>query len=365
MKTKVRLPRVPLRRSVQKLAPYVAPTEGRAGKLRLDFNENTGGCSPAVLRALRSLTPEQIAIYPEYEAATARLARFFRVRPDEMLLTNGVDDALHVLMDTFVEPGSTVLIVEPTFNMYRFYAQLAGARVRALRYEIEMRYSAEIRFPLERVRKALKGNPRALLLASPNNPTGTVITQKQIRELLLAAPRTLVLIDEAYFEFSGVSVLPWIRKYPNLVVSRTFSKTAALAGLRLGSLFAAKEMIAALKRADSPYPVNIAALVAAEAVVREPRIMRDYAKQIVRNRTPLMNSLQNMGARVYPSGANFLLVDFGEDVTRMLKRLERQAILLRDRASEFGREGFVRITVGTAKQNDRLLRAIRAYKDAR
>jgi histidinol-phosphate aminotransferase len=171
-----------------------------------------------VLRALRSLTAEQIAIYPEYEAATARIARFFKVRPDELLLTNGVDDALHVLMDTFVEPGSTVLIVEPTFNMYRFYAQLAGARIRALRYEIEMRYEADTRFPQEKVLQALKRKPRALLLANPNNPTGTLVTQEQIRALLRAAPRTLLLVDEAYVEFSGVSVLPWIRRYPNLVV---------------------------------------------------------------------------------------------------------------------------------------------------
>jgi histidinol-phosphate aminotransferase len=362
---KVRLPRVPLRRSVAKLDPYVAPVEGRAGKLRFDFNENTVGCSPAVLAALRSLTPEQIAIYPEYESATARLARYFKVRADEILLTNGVDDALHVLMDTFVDPRSTVLIVEPTFNMYRFYAQLAGAKIRALKYDIEMRHEAETRFPQERVLQALKSKPRALLLANPNNPTGTLITQKQIRALLRAAPRTLVLLDEAYYEFSGVSVLPWIRKFPNLVVSRTFSKTAALAGLRLGCLFAAKEVIAALKRADSPYPVNTAALVAAEAVIREPNVMRAYAEEIVRNRAPLINSLENLGIRVYPSEANFLLVDFGEDATRMLKRLARQGILLRDRATEFGRKGFVRITVGTAQQNDRLLRAIHIYKDSR
>ena len=362
---RARLPTVPLRRSVAKLEPYSAPIEGRAGKLRLDFNENTVGCPPAVLRALRSLTAEQIAIYPEYEAATARIARFFKVRPDELLLTNGVDDALHVLMDTFVEPGSTVLIVEPTFNMYRFYAQLAGARIRALRYEIEMRYEADTRFPQEKVLQALKRKPRALLLANPNNPTGTLVTQEQIRALLRAAPRTLLLVDEAYVEFSGVSVLPWIRRYPNLVVSRTFSKTAGLAGLRLGCLFAAPEIIAALKRADSPYPVNTAALAAADAVIRDPRALRAYAEEITRNRAPLMNSLENMGTRVYPSAANFLLVDFGEDATRMLKRLARQGILLRDRAAEFGREGFVRITVGTAEQNDRLLRAIHVYKDSR
>lgn len=362
---KMRLPRVPLRRSVLKLGPYSAPQERRAGKLRLDFNENTGGCSPAVLEALRNLTPEQIAIYPEYEAATARLARYFKVRPEEMLLTNGVDDALHVMMDTFVEPGSAVVIVEPTFNMYRFYAQLAGARIRALRYEMEMRREADAWFPLQRVLQELKRKPRALLLANPNNPTGTLVTQEQIRALLRAAPRTLILVDEAYFEFSGVTVLPWIRKYPNLIVSRTFSKTAALAGLRLGCLFAAKEIIAALKRADSPYPVNIAALVAAQAVIRDPRAMRAYAVEILRNRAPLMNSIENMGTRVYPSEANFLLVDFGFDTKRMIARFARQGILVRDRSAEFGRPGFVRITVGTAEQNDRLLRAIHAYLDSR
>jgi histidinol-phosphate aminotransferase len=361
---KVRLPRVPMRRAAAKLDPYVAPREGRAGKLRLDFNENTVGCSPEVLRALQSLTPEQIAIYPEYETATARIARFFKVRPGEMLLTNGVDDALHVLMDTFVEPGSTIVIVEPTFNMYRFYAQLAGAKIRALRYEIEMRREANTRFPQERVLQALKRKPRALLLANPNNPTGTLIAPEQIRALLRASPRTLVLIDEAYFEFSGVSVLPWIRKYPNLVVSRTFSKTAALAGLRLGCLFAAPEVIAALKRCDSPYPVNTAALVAAEAVIRAPRAMQAYAAEIVGNRSPFMNSLENLGTRVYPSAANFLVVDFKEDAAPMLKRLARQGILLRDRAAEFGRKGFVRITVGTEEQNRRVLRAIRDYKES-
>src|SRR6185295_3853085 len=120
-------PGIRVRAAVQSLAPYVAPQEGRAGKLRLDFNENTVGCSPVVLRALRRVTPEQLAIYPEYAATTRRLARQFGVRPDEMLFTNGVDDALRLLMETFVEPGDTVLLAEPTFSMYRFFSEVAGA----------------------------------------------------------------------------------------------------------------------------------------------------------------------------------------------------------------------------------------------
>jgi len=349
---KTSLPRIPLRRSVEKLEPYIAPVEGRAGKLRLDFNENTIGCAPAVLRALRRMTREQIGIYPEYEATAARLARFFRVRSEELLLTNGVDDALHVMMDTFMEPGSTVLLVEPTFNMYRFYAQLADARFRTVRYTKQME------FPLRDVLRELRRKPRAFLLANPNNPTATLVTPAEIREILRAAPRTLVLVDEAYFEFCGVTVLPWIRRYPNLIVSRTFSKAPALAGLRLGCLFACREIIAALKRADSPYPVNVAALVAAEAVIRDQRSVRAYAQMILMSRRALAKGLAKLGVRVFPSAANFLLVDFGPGAKRLVRKLEGQGILLRDRSADFGREGLVRVTVGTPAQSRRLLRAI-------
>src|SRR6202163_1648145 len=122
------------------MAPYEAPEEGRARKLRLDFNENTVGCSPAVLHALSGMTAEQMAIYPEYQATTKRLARYFRVRPAEMHVTNGIDDALHLIADTFIEDGDSVLVAEPTFDMYRFFSELAGARVITLRYDSDMNF---------------------------------------------------------------------------------------------------------------------------------------------------------------------------------------------------------------------------------
>ena len=123
---RAKLPRIAVRKAVLGLAPYNAPEEGRAKKLRLDFNENTVGCSPAVLRALSRMTAEEMAIYPEYQATTKRLARYFGVRPAEMHLTNGIDDALHLIADTFINDGDSVLIVEPTFDMYRFFAELGG-----------------------------------------------------------------------------------------------------------------------------------------------------------------------------------------------------------------------------------------------
>src|SRR5665213_1715597 len=178
---------LPLRPSIRNLAAYAAPEEGREGKLRLDFNENTVGCSPAVLRALHRVTAEQLAMYPEYEKSTRRLARSFGVRPAEMLLTNGVDDALRLMMETFVEPGSTVLIPEPTFSMYRFFSEVAGARVETVRYDGDMR------FPLEATVRALRRSPRIFFVSNPNNPTSTLLDLAALERILDAARRTVVL----------------------------------------------------------------------------------------------------------------------------------------------------------------------------
>ena len=333
------------------LAPYGAPDEGRAGKLRLDFNENTVGCSPAVLRALSRMTGEQMAMYPEYQATTRRLARFFRVRPDEILLTNGIDDALHLISDTFIERGDSVLLAEPTFDMYRFFAELAGARVIALRYDEEMR------FPIAGVLRELRRSPRVLYIANPSNPTGTLVQPAALRRILRAASRTLVLVDEAYFDFSGLTVLSWIRRYPNLMVSRTFSKSAGLAALRLGCLFARPEILSVMRRASTPYPVNTAALVAAEASIRDTRFVRKYTREVLQSRALLEKGLTRLGARIYPSAANFVLADFGPGAHRMVRALERKGILVRER-KDFPREGFVRISAGTRADTRRLLRAI-------
>jgi len=344
---------VPVRLAVKRLGEYQAPIEGRAGKLRLDFNENTIGCSPVVRRALARMTRESLAMYPEYEATTRRLARFFRVRPAELVLANGADDALRLIADTYVEKGSAVLLAEPTFTMYRFYAELAGARVVALRYDDSMR------FPLDQALQALRRRPRVLFLANPNNPTGTLLAQESLRRILAGAPQTLVVVDEAYYEFSRATVLPWIRRFGNLVVVRTFSKATGLAGLRLGCLFANQEVMDVMRRACSPFPVNTAALVAAEAAVRDARFVRNYAREVTLSKQALAGALERMKIPVFSSAGNFLLADFGVRAPRLLTGLERQGILLRDRSSDFGRAGYVRITVGTRAQTQRLIGALK------
>jgi histidinol-phosphate aminotransferase len=227
--------RLPVRKAILERHTYEAPAEGRWGKIRLDFNENTTGCSTAALAALRRLSGKELAMYPEYQEPTKILARYFGVKPEELLLTNGGDDALRVFFDTFVEPGSHILICEPTFPMYRYYAEIAGARVEALHY------SREMEFPLADVLKALRAKPRVFFLANPNNPTGTLVDKGAIEKILKAAPHTAVVLDEAYADFSGVTGVPWIRRHLNLFIAKTFSKAAGLAGLRLGTVIAQRE----------------------------------------------------------------------------------------------------------------------------
>ncbi len=343
---------LPVRKAILKRRTYEAPAEGRAGKVRLDFNENTAGCSRAVLHALAKLTAKKVAMYPEYQGPTKRLAKYFGVRPRELLLTNGGDDALRVFFDAFVDPGASVLLCEPTFSMYRYYAEIYGARINALRY------SKDMEFPLEKVLAALKKKPRVLFIANPNNPTGTLLPRAAVRRILSAAKHTVVVIDEAYVEFSRVTIVPWIRNYPQLFVARTFSKAAGMAALRLGAVIARADSLALLRKAMPPFPVNVAALVAAEAAVRDQKTMQGYVQTVKRLRGWFAAELANLGVTTFPSAGNFLLADFGPRGPQLFRRLEKKGILLRERSKEIA-PGFVRISIGTPLEMQKLVREIR------
>lgn len=331
--------KLPVRRAILQRQTYEAPAEGRFGKVRLDFNENTSGCSPAVLRALAKLSAKKLAMYPEYEGTTQKLARHYGVHASELLMTNGGDEAIRVFFDSFVDAGGWLLICEPTFPMYRYYGEIAGARIDTVRYGPQME------FPQRDLFVALKKKPRVLFIANPNNPTGTLISVAEIKRILNAAPNTAVVIDEAYAEFSGVTVLPWIRKYPNLFVTRTFSKAAGLASLRLGLVMACAESLGILRRAMSPFAVNAAVLVAAEAALSDTGRIKTIARKTKQVREWFAKELTAMGAKTFPSAGNFLLVDFGASGSDLVRKLEAKGISLRGR-----KDGMVRITIGTSEE---------------
>ncbi|HLK05493.1 MAG TPA: histidinol-phosphate transaminase [Candidatus Acidoferrum sp.] len=346
MKTKL-----PVRREILERKTYEPPAEGRWGKIRLDFNENTAGCSPAVRRALARLSEKKLAMYPEVLEGTAKLARYFGVAQEELVLTNGGDDALRVFFDAFVDKGSRILICEPTFPMYRYYAEIYGARIDVCRYNEEMR------FPLDDVLHALRNKPRVFFLANPNNPTGTLVPFAGLRKILKAAPRTAVVFDEAYAEYSGLTTVPWIRKFPNLFVARTFSKAAGLASLRLGGVIARRDSLELVRRAMPPYPINLAGLAGAVAAVGDRKTMRAHVREILQTREWFSKELRELGAREFPSAGNFLLADFGASGPTLFARLEKKGILLRDRSKVIA-PGFVRIGIGTRREMETLVREI-------
>ena len=350
----LRLPKGAIRprEAVVRMAPYSPPTAGRADKLRLDFNENTVGCSPRVIEFLKErLDAGHLAVYPEYGEAKEAVARFFGVTPDHFVFTNGTDEAIQIVINTYVDDDDEVLMPRPAYAMYRFYAEVAGARIREVPFKLPA-----MEFPLQEVLDAITPETRAILIANPNNPTGTGLSLLSIERILKRARKAVVFIDEAYYEFSGVTALPHIETIPNLFVSRTFSKVYGMAGVRLGCLFAHPANVAYLHKAQSPYSVNSLAVLAAREAVRDTAYIERYVAEVLAARELLSVGLERLGIPYIPSAGNFVLGNFGKRAIEVRDCLRARGILVRDRSYEV--PGHVRMTVGTREQTRRLLAAL-------
>jgi histidinol-phosphate aminotransferase len=337
------------REAVLRMAPYNPPTGGRGDKLRLDFNENTVGASPRVVEYLREhLHAGSLAVYPEYDQVKQELAAFFDVEPDDFTLTNGTDEAIQVLINTYVDDGHEVLLLQPSYAMYRFYAEVAGAAIREIPYRTE-----KLAFPLEEALDAIGPTTRAVLIANPNNPTGTGTSRAGIERILEKASGAAVLIDEAYYEFSGVTALPLLNDYPNLFVSRTFSKVYGMAAMRLGCLFSQSGNVEFLRKAQSPYSVNTVATLAARAAVADQTYIQKYVMEVLAARELLYVGLEKLGISYFESQANFVLFQAGTRAIEIRDELRRRGVLVRDRSYEIA--GCVRVTLGTREQIRRFL----------
>jgi len=342
------------RKALQQVPAYHPPLAGRAG-LRLDFNENTAGCSPRVLERLQRITAEDLARYPERKRIERRVAAFFGVAADELLLTNGVDEAIHLLCQTFLDAGDEALIVEPTYSMYRIYMTAAGASVVSVPTDIDFQ------FPAEELRSRITDRTRLIAIANPNNPTGNLATADELLKIGRSAPDAAVLIDEAYSEFSGQSILRSRGEAPNMFVARTFSKAYGLAGLRIGVLIGDRARMQTLRRISSPYNVNAIALACLPQALADQEYIRRYVSEVCESRARLESVLRETGIRFWPSQANFVLMRVGataDDAGSFVEEMRRRGILVRDRSGDPECVGCVRITLGTREHTDRLLAAL-------
>jgi histidinol-phosphate aminotransferase len=336
------------RKAIRDLKEYHPPLAGRNG-LRLDFNENTRGASPKILETLRTLDAEELARYPEREPMERLVARFLGVQPDELVLTNGVDEGIQLLCQTYLEAGDEALVVVPTFAMYELFAASAGARVSPVQM------LPDFRFPMESLMERISPTTRLIAIANPNNPTGAVATPEALLSVARAAPQAAILIDEAYFEFYNETLISEIRNHPNLFVARTFSKAYGMAGLRVGVLIGCPQQMSMVRKATSPYNVNAVALACLPAALEDQEYVNRYVAEVRSGRERLQEALSALGIRYWPSQGNFVLAEFGAAAQQFVKTMASHGVLVRDRSKDPGCSGRVRITIGTAEQMDLLL----------
>jgi histidinol-phosphate aminotransferase len=255
-----------------------------------------------------------------------------------------VDEAIHVLFETFLEDGDELLLPVPTYTMYEVYASATDARA------VTVQAAEDLQFPFERLLSAITPRTKIVAIANPNSPSGSVATREQIVEIARRAPDAVVLVDEAYFHFFGETVMDLVGSVPNLIVARTFSKAYGLAGLRLGVLAGPVELMKWVRRVLSPYSVNSLALACLPAALEDTAYLDWYVGEVLAAREEFEAALDELRVRRWPSAANFVLVEIGEKHRDFVRLMSAGGVLVRDRSNDPGCDGCVRITIGTREQ---------------
>ena len=339
------------RARVQTMKEYHPPL-GCRDALRLDFNENTLACSPKVREVLERISAGDLTLYPERDPVEAIVAAYLGVGAEQLALTNGVDEAIHVLFETFLEADDELLLPVPTYTMYEVYVSATDARV------VAVQAADDLQFPFERLLAAITPRTKIIAIANPNSPSGSVATRAQLLEIAQRAPQAVLLVDEAYFHFHGETVMDLVGTLPNLVVARTFSKAYGLAGLRIGLLAGPAELIRWVRRVLSPYSVNSLALACLPPALEDAAYLDWYVGEVLAARTEFEAVLDEAEVRRWFSRANFILVEIGAQHAEFVSRMRAAGVLVRDRSSDPGCDGRVRITIGTREQMRQVVPAL-------
>ena len=342
------------RDNIAALAGYVPGEQPRGGDvLKLNANENPYPPSPRVLKAVRAAAAPSLRLYPEAanETLRAEAARVYGVGADHIIAGNGSDELLTILMRCFVGPRDRVAYPMPTYSLYDVLVDIQGG-VRA-----PVDYPRDFSIPAA----LAKRRAAVTFLCNPNAPSGTLVPPAEIVRLANAVAGILV-VDEAYIDFADddrASCIPLVRRLPNVVVLRTFSKSFSLAGLRIGLAFAPKDIIAGMMKVKDSYNLNRLSAVAATAALRDLAWMRRNVRRIQRSRDVLSSALAGMGFEVYPSRTNFVLARrSGTDVRAIHQELKRRKILIRH-FDVAGLDDCLRITVGTPAEMNTVIAHLR------
>ncbi|HEX3969363.1 MAG TPA: aminotransferase class I/II-fold pyridoxal phosphate-dependent enzyme [Edaphobacter sp.] len=344
------------RQAVLEMPEYHPPLAGRTA-LRLDFNENTFGPSPRILERLSAVTAEGLTKYPEREPVEQIVARHFGLQGGQVVLTNGVDEAIHLMCCAFLDAADEALIATPSFFMYDVSVQMMTPHLR------KVQSPRTLEFPFERFIAAITDRTKLIIVASPNNPTGAVVSRDHLLAIAAAAPQAVLMVDEAYYHFDGASVMDDLTTVANLIVARTFSKAYGLANLRIGMLAGNTELLRYVRKVSSPYNVNGVALDCLPVALADEEYVAWYSEQVRVGRERMMDGLRELGVSFFPSHANFVLMKIGPKHKELVAAMRVHGVLLRDRSTDPGCDGFVRITIGLEEHVTRGLATLKVCLD--
>jgi histidinol-phosphate aminotransferase len=348
-----------IRPTIREMRGYTPGEQPAAGErvVKLNTNENPFPPSPKVMQAIASVEPEQLRRYPNASAVMFReaAAEVLGVTPDMILTGNGSDDVLAFAIQTFCSPGDALAYPHPTYSLYPVLAEIDDVKT------VEVAWEKDWALPIDAL---VATKAKAIFLANPNAPSATFVSPQKI-EILCKRFNGAVLIDEAYVDFADDNCLPLLREYPNLVITRTLSKAYSLAGIRFGYAVARPDVIKEMNKARDSYPCDAISVAAATAAILDQDYARKSWEQVKSERQRVSSELTQLGWKVLPSEANFILAGVpdgrGSDVYVGLKE---QGILVR----YFDKPGLsdkIRITIGTSQENNALLGGIKALGAAK
>jgi histidinol-phosphate aminotransferase len=339
---------------------YARPQD-RAGALRLHLNENTGGCSHAVVEAIRQIGAEDIAFYPDYADLARECAEYLGVREAQLVLTNGLDEGLlATTISAFRVAQSTAglpeaIIPMPAFEMYSVFVKAAGGRV------VSILPRPAFEFPLQEVCDSVSERTRLIFLTNPNNPTGQIIPREALRVIARGVPREVtIVIDEAYYDFCGETFLAEIDAHPNVVIGRTFAKAHGLAGLRAGCLIGDAARLEQIREAVPPYSLSVFAATGWRAALRDREYLNWYRTQVEESKELLYAACERLRLQYWRSAGNFVLINVSRvgDPGEIVEAMATRNILIRDRSKDPGCAGCIRITAGLVRHTEIVIEAL-------
>lgn len=329
--------------------------------LRLHLNENTGGCSPKVVEAVRAFDAQRLATYPDFRDAIFETAAFLGVDPGRIVLTNGLDEGIllasigylgnrtpEALVEfgaplTAISGSAEVIVSQPAFEPYSSTAHAMGARV------VSVPAGPDYAYPIEGVLRAITPNTRIVYINNPNNPSGQPVPRDAIHRVAREAGQALVFVDEAYHDFLGENFLGEAADYPNVIVGRTFSKAFGLAGMRVGVMIASPAVLAPIRRALPLFNLNVVAVAALRAALADPAFRAWYVAQAGESKELVYAACERAGLRYWKSSANFVLIDGGDRARALVDGMIAQGVFVRDRTTDPACPNCFRLTTGVVE----------------